>query len=47
MIGDFILFLKRVFKQHIFCIHHYKRHNVGDYIYYECDKCCRLRKYEP
>lgn len=47
MLGDFILFLKRVFKQHLFCIHHYKCHNVGDYTFYKCSKCGKLRDYEP
>lgn len=49
MLGDIILYLKRVLKQHIFCIHNYKRNVVGmgDYVFYQCSKCGKFRKKEP
>jgi bacterioferritin (cytochrome b1) len=49
MLGDIILYLKRVLKQHLFCIHDYKLHilGMGEYSYYECTKCNKLRDTEP
>ena len=47
MIGDLFLKLYKVFKQN-FCIHHYKRHIIcsGDYVWWKCEKCGRVRS-EP
>jgi hypothetical protein len=44
MIGDFILWIYKQIKQ-TFCIHKYKIHGIagGDYIWWECEKCGRLR----
>lgn len=49
MLGDIILWIKRILKQHVFCIHSYKRHVVGmgEYLYYKCEKCGRIIKEEP
>jgi hypothetical protein len=49
MLGDIILFLKRVLKQHIFCIHNYKPHVVGieERLFYQCTKCGRIVEEEP
>jgi hypothetical protein len=49
MLGDIILFLKRILKQHIFCIHNYKRYvvDMAEYVFYQCTKCGRIRKKEP
>ncbi len=48
MLGDFILFIKRILKQHIFCIHNYKLRVVGmgEHSWYECTKCGHIRKYD-
>lgn len=47
MIGDFILFLKRV-KNENFCIHDYKSKKFySDSRRVECCKCGRIRRYEP
>ena len=49
MLGDIILWIRRVLKQHFFCIHDYKRHvlGMGKYIRYECTKCGRIVDEEP
>ena len=49
MLGDIILWIRRVLKQHFFCIHDYKRHvlGMGEYIHYECTKCGRIVDEEP
>lgn len=46
MIGDFIIFLKRV-KNENFCIHDYKSRIFDNDSRVECGKCGRIRRYEP
>lgn len=45
MLGDLILFIKQILKEHIFCIHNYKPNIVGmgEYMFYECTKCGRIK----
>ena len=47
MLGDLILFIKRIIKQHITCIHDYKYVNtwkvVNCFDYYECKKCGKIK----
>lgn len=47
MIGDLILIVCKKFKQ-TFCIHHYKQHSAcfGEYMWWKCEKCGRVRS-EP
>ena len=51
MIGDLILYVKRILKQHIFCIHDYEYHNISTidrcFTYYKCTKCGRIRDEKP
>ena len=46
MIGDLILFFKRIKKQ-TFCIHDYKPMHIDSSYWFECSKCERSRWYEP
>ena len=43
MIGDFILWLKKVLKQNFFCIHRYVWREYLDFRYEKCEKCCKLK----
>lgn len=46
MVGDFILFVKRILKQHIFCVHHYVWKGSAmfpEFRYEQCDKCGKLK----
>ena len=47
MMGDFILFVKRILKQHVFCIHHYVRRGSAmfpEFTYEVCEKCGKLKE---
>ncbi len=45
MVGDIILFIKRIIKQHITCIHDYSYKGKLDFRtgYESCDKCEKLK----
>ncbi len=43
MLGDFILWIKKFFKQNFFCIHEYVWEGPLDFRYEVCKKCGKFR----
>jgi hypothetical protein len=47
MLGDFILYLKRVLKQHFFCVHNYIYRGNSMYVKITARRVCsKCNKYE-
>lgn len=47
MIGDFILWIRNVLKQNLFCVHHYVWKGsvmFSEFRYEQCEKCGKLKK---
>ena len=47
MIGDFILWIRNVLKQNLFCVHHYVWKGsvmFSEFRYEQCEKCGNLKK---
>lgn len=46
MFGDFILWIKKMLRQNLFCVHHYVWKGstmFSEFRYEQCDKCGKLK----